>query len=333
MATSRHSAPALSRRSYTAVGSFGLAFFKYEYKMNPQTSVEEAKLEAYGTNADCPVGRILYENGKKIVPTSAPFPPIMITGLIGTNVLTSYMVGVFDPQSGLSGFIDPNSPNFAIVSTDKPVYLNNDVGYGPSTNIKNLGNPVVTHGSVLSLINEGNVGVPLPNYVGVATANVDYLNFGGEGNDSQGIFDGPYALSISQGMGGVSVGFATGEGGNPSETNWAGMYGDGNVYHTGMMYSKRTVGVSPPMDGAPNNSSVTINNVFMGFTGQTPIVLLTYANFSRSGGTSGPGVLTYTLTRNTNSNDEFGTLVIYSTAPYDTSNVNYFLISGSFGLD
>ena len=69
-------APEVSRKSYTAVGSFGLAFFKYSYSMNPRTLVEEGVLTAYGTEADCPVGRVLYENGKKIVPVQGGFSPI-----------------------------------------------------------------------------------------------------------------------------------------------------------------------------------------------------------------------------------------------------------------
>lgn len=323
MATSRQSVPVLSRRSYTSVGSFGLAFFKYEYGMNPQTYVEQGTLTAFG-NGDFPPGRILYENGKKIVPTSAPFPPILtISPTNGTQTLTSYMVGVFDPQSGISGFIDPNSVNFAINSTDLPVFMNNDLGHGPSTFINNSGNPVVTNGSVLSLVDPTENETPLPKYVGVATRGVDFLNFD---NSNQGIFDGPYALTINNGFGSDSFGLATGEGGNPNTTNWAGMYADGNIYHTGMLYTKRTAGVSPALNGAPANSSVTINNVFMGYNSQTPIVLLTYANFRISTGNAGPGVLIYTLTRSGES--EFGTLVIYSTAPYDISNVNYFLLSG-----
>ena len=109
--SARQSKPAVSRKSYTAVGSFGYSFFTYNYGLNPQTLVEEGVLTVVGTSADCPPGRILYENGRKIVPPSPSFPPIRVVGTIegeqNNSNLTSYMVGVFDPQSGLSGFINP----------------------------------------------------------------------------------------------------------------------------------------------------------------------------------------------------------------------------------
>lgn len=66
--STRQSTPAVSRRSYTSLASFGLVFYKYDYDMNPQTLVEQGTLKPYGFYADCPPARILYENGKKIVP-------------------------------------------------------------------------------------------------------------------------------------------------------------------------------------------------------------------------------------------------------------------------
>lgn len=330
--TSRQSAPAVSRRSYTSVGSFGLAFFKYSYAMNPQTLVEQGVLTVYGPNNDCPPGRILYENGKKIVPPQSSFPPIMIAGLGPEPYpLNSYMVGVFDPQSGLSGYIDPNSVNFAINSTDKPVFLNDNGGVGPATNIRNLGNPVLTHGPVLSLINEGNGAAPLPNYVGVAAPGVDFLNFGmiGGGN-GQGIFDGPYALAISNGLGQESVGLATGQGGDPSTTNWAGMYASGDVYFTGSLYTKNTAGTAT-LNGATVSPSVTINNVLMGPVGSNPLVFVTRRTFSVDAGSAAPGALTYTLTRT--GSTSYGTLVISSTTPEENSVVNWFVVIAGFDFE
>jgi hypothetical protein len=66
------------------------------------------------TAADCPAGRILRTNGRKLYPDAA--------GLS----LTTYpdrtpLVGVFDYHSGLSGFIDPNATMFALYNVDKPI--------------------------------------------------------------------------------------------------------------------------------------------------------------------------------------------------------------------
>ena len=66
------------------------------------------------TATDCPAGRILRTNGKKLYPDAAALD------------LTAYpdrtpLIGVFDYHSGLSGFIDPNATVFAIYNVDKPV--------------------------------------------------------------------------------------------------------------------------------------------------------------------------------------------------------------------
>ncbi len=310
--------PDVSRKSYTAVGSFGLAFFKYSYSMNPQTLVEQAVLTAYGAEADCPVGRVLYENGKKIVPVQGGFSPIMtVSPVSGTQVLSSYMVGVFDPQSGLNGFIDPNGPAFAINSADKPVFLNGNEGVGPSTGIPNSGSPVVTNGNILSIIRPFNESLPLPQYVGIAGRGADFLNVDG-GN---GIYDAPYALAVSEGFSQDTItGLACGEGGNRGDSNWAGMYGDGTVYFTGNLYAKRAAGTIQLTNG-----SGSLANVLTGVDGA--LVFLTYNAFSAGAG--GPGVLTYTLSvRNNTANTN--TLTVSSTNNQDNSLVNWFIVNAGF---
>lgn len=328
---SRQSVATVPRKSYTAVGSFGLSLFTYDYGLNPQTLVEQGILTAVGTSADCPAGRTLYENGKKIVPTSAPFPPILTVSLsTGSQPLTSYMVGVFDPQSGLSGFIDPNSVNFAINSTDLPVFLNNDIGRGPSTDIKNSGNPVVTNGNILSLVAPpGSNEAPLPNYVGVAVRGVDYLNAGplGNGGNDYGIFAAPYALAINNGFNSGSFGLATGQGGDPSTTNWAGMYASGDVYFTGNLYTKRTAGTATlAYGGTPGSAAiVTVSNVAIGSA--NALVFLTHR-----GNAGNRGVLSYQLVASGGvgpAND----LVITSSNTDDRSEVNWFIVNASIGID
>lgn len=69
------------------------------------------------TAANCPKGRVLRENGRKLYPSANPG-------------VTTYLVGVFDDKTFLNGFIDPNSPLFVPFNTDKPVYLDNGVNGG-----------------------------------------------------------------------------------------------------------------------------------------------------------------------------------------------------------
>ena len=326
---SRQSVATVPRKSYTAVGSFGLSFFTYNYGLNPQTLVEEGVLTVVGPNADCPVGRILYENGKKIVPTSSPFPPIRVDGTIGglpnSSTLTSYMVGVFDPQSGLSGFIDPNSVNFAINSSDLPVFLNNDIGRGPFTNIKNSGNPVVTNGNILSLAVPSNTDeMPLPNYVGVASRGADYLDVA-QGPNSLGIFAQPYALAINNGFQSNSFGLVTGQGGAPDSTNWAGMYASGDVYFTGNLYTKRTAGTATLVYGGTPGSfaTVTVPNVAIGT--QNATVFLTH-----KGNGGNRGVLSYELVAS-GGIGPLNDLVITSSNTDDRSQVNWFIVNVGVG--
>jgi len=65
------------------------------------------------TAADCPAGRVLRTNGKKLYPDAAGIPL--------TYADRTPLVGVFDYHSGLSGFIDPNASMFALYNVDKSI--------------------------------------------------------------------------------------------------------------------------------------------------------------------------------------------------------------------
>lgn len=85
------------------------------------------------TSDNSPAGRILRETGRKLYPDVHPNVP-------------TYMVGVYDAQTGLNGFIDPNSPVFAPYNTDKPGFLLD--GVDPDTEITDAGPPVYTNGNI-----------------------------------------------------------------------------------------------------------------------------------------------------------------------------------------
>jgi hypothetical protein len=55
-------------------------------------------------------------------------------------------VGVYDAQSLLSGFIDPNAKVFQIYNTDKPNFLAD--GVDPTTDTRDLGPSVYTRGGI-----------------------------------------------------------------------------------------------------------------------------------------------------------------------------------------
>jgi len=75
------------------------------------------------------------------------------------------MVGVFDNQSMLSGFIDPNAPVFAVYSTDRPGYLKDAVD--PTGGLTDQGPPVKTNGQLASRV------VPLGTLAAAGTTSLD----------------------------------------------------------------------------------------------------------------------------------------------------------------
>lgn len=123
------------RRSYIATSAFNEEFYAYTTTTDPGTYVTSGSLGPVtgATAANCPARRVLRENGRKLYPSAHPG-------------ITTYMVGVYDANSGLSGYIDPNDNTFAIYNGDKPNYLAD--GTNPITGALDQGAPVVTTGSV-----------------------------------------------------------------------------------------------------------------------------------------------------------------------------------------
>lgn len=149
--------PEVTRRSYVALAAFNAGLFTYKYAFDQRLTKEVGvlSLNELANPDNCPKGRVLHENGRKLNPSDGMFN--------GANDgVTTYMVGVYDPVSSLSGFIDPNSPLFGIQNTDKPIYLGN-----PSDN---LGNGVLTNGPIetTSYLASNVVNVPLYNAGGNA---------------------------------------------------------------------------------------------------------------------------------------------------------------------
>jgi microcystin-dependent protein len=95
-----------SKRSYITLGAFENDLFRYTTRVDNFETIGTLTAVGSGAAAECPKGRFLYENGRKIYPGTHP------------GVFT-YMVGVYDPVSFLSGFVDPNSKVFAPMNTDR----------------------------------------------------------------------------------------------------------------------------------------------------------------------------------------------------------------------
>jgi len=125
------------RRSYIAMADYTSDLFGYSLTFNPATFTNVGVLSNLGIPATSTLqGSILSETGKKLYP------------VVNAGVST-LMVSVYDQTSKVTGFINPNSPIFAIFNTDKPPYMGQGVDPGTS-GLSNLGNSIYTHGSVIA---------------------------------------------------------------------------------------------------------------------------------------------------------------------------------------
>jgi hypothetical protein len=123
------------RLLYIATATFNNYFYSYSTSINAQLNTIGTLGPVVGsTSANCPRGRVLRENGRKLYPDANPG-------------IDTYMVGVYDAQSLLSGFIDPNAQVFQIYNTDKPTYLAD--GVEPTLGTTDRGPSIYTRGDVL----------------------------------------------------------------------------------------------------------------------------------------------------------------------------------------
>jgi len=153
-------------RSYLSTAAFHLNFFTYTTSMNPITFKKSGDLSAVSgaTSSNCPAGRVLRENGRKLYPGAHDISTV--NGVATTFPSGTVMVGVFDNQSGLNGFIDPNAPMFAVYNGDRAGYLKDSVD--PVGGLTDQGAPVKTNGiadvtgdvtiSGRLILNSGNTG-------------------------------------------------------------------------------------------------------------------------------------------------------------------------------
>ena len=140
------------RRSYITTTTFHNDIFAYTTSFSYTTLTTTGTLTSLstlgtGTAANCKANTVLRENGKKL------YPPGIVTANNTTfngapnPGVTTYMVGVYDTNTFLSGFIDPNSKIFAVYNSDKPEYVPR--GINPNGNAEvDQGAPVYTLGSV-----------------------------------------------------------------------------------------------------------------------------------------------------------------------------------------
>jgi hypothetical protein len=133
------------RRQYIATGVFNNNIFNYSTSVNASlVTVGSLVVNPNATVLNCKAGHILRENGKRLIKDVNPNITDPTNGASYT-----YLVGVFDANSFLNGFIDPNSPLFAIYNSDKPIDQDSlTEGVDGSTGLQDLGQPVFTRGNI-----------------------------------------------------------------------------------------------------------------------------------------------------------------------------------------
>ncbi len=167
------------RLLYIATAAFNDYFYSYSTSINAQlVTVGTLSAVTDATPGNCPAGRVLRENGRKLYPDANPG-------------ITTYMVGVYDAQSLLSGFIDPNAQVFQIYNTDKPTYLSD--GVEPTLGTTDRGPSIFTRGNVLgagSLDISGSAHIYGSTRVdnGLTVYNGSQINGGQSVNDGQTVY-------------------------------------------------------------------------------------------------------------------------------------------------
>jgi hypothetical protein len=135
----------IKKRQYIATAVFNNNIFSYSTSVNSQLqTVGSLVVNPSATVLNCKAGHILRENGKRLL---RGVDPNITDPTNGASY--SYLVGVFDANSFLSGYIDPNSPLFAVYNSDKAVDLDQlTEGVDGSTGLQDLGQPVFTRGNI-----------------------------------------------------------------------------------------------------------------------------------------------------------------------------------------
>jgi hypothetical protein len=107
-------------KSFVSTKGFNLEFYQYSVSRSdrpPYTTTGVLVLHSSATATQCPAGRVLHANGKKLIPDVN----VMNSFTAGATVQAKkFMLGVYDPESMLNGYIDPTSTTFAVYDKNRP---------------------------------------------------------------------------------------------------------------------------------------------------------------------------------------------------------------------
>jgi len=125
--------------AFVATSSFVNNFYNYTLSSNPTTFAVTGTLSVVtgATAANCPAGRILKENGRRLYSNANPG-------------ISTFMVGVFDPVTGYSGLIDPNASLFQRYTNERAADLADGLDYSVGSGSNHRGDSTYTWGNVVA---------------------------------------------------------------------------------------------------------------------------------------------------------------------------------------
>jgi hypothetical protein len=109
------------QKTFVTTVVFNTKLFTYTTSLNANfQTVGSLVANTDATATNCPVNRVLHANGKTLLPGVNPS-------------VTKPFIGVFDPVSGLNGFIDATDPAFANYDVNFPFQYNSGLQPAIST--------------------------------------------------------------------------------------------------------------------------------------------------------------------------------------------------------
>lgn len=99
---------AQTEKTFISTQAFNTKLFTYSTSVNQNfVTVGSLDVNSNATASNCPANRVLHANGRQLLPGVHP------------NISKPYQ-GVYDPVSGLNGFIDATDPAFAVYQVNMP---------------------------------------------------------------------------------------------------------------------------------------------------------------------------------------------------------------------
>lgn len=180
--------PQLPNKTFISTKAFNGSIFTYSTRLNANF-VTEGVLVAHPsfTVANSQAGRVLHANGRRLIPEVNPG-------------VTSFLLGVLDPVTGLNGFIDPSSNVFAAYDANLPVQYNDGTSFVPPTGGK--GAHLSSGPQIPNPVAVGNMSI-LSNSttVTVLAGSVDTIKVGSL-ISAVGLSNGTYISAFGTGTGG-----------------------------------------------------------------------------------------------------------------------------------